>query len=179
MVQFAQMGSLYAERAMGIQNPRVALLNIGGEEGKGSELVQEVYDRLKHAGINFTGNIEGGDVHRNRADVVVTDGFTGNVAVKVTEGVADFIFRELRAALTAKLRYRLAALVLRPGLIGLRDRMDPGTYGGAPLLGVNGFVFIAHGNSNARSIGNALRRARDGAQGGIVESIRSALQHKG
>jgi glycerol-3-phosphate acyltransferase PlsX len=178
LVQFAQMGSVYAERVMGIANPRVALLNIGGEEGKGSELVQEVYDRLKHAGINFTGNIEGGDVHKNVADVVVTDGFTGNVAVKVTEGVADFIFRELRTALTSKLRYRLAAAVLRPGLIGLRDRMDPGTYGGAPLLGVNGFVFIAHGNSNARSMGNALRRAREGAQSGMIDTIRTSLARK-
>ena len=178
LVQFAQMGSVYAERVMGVPNPRVALLNIGSEEGKGSELAQEVFDRLKNAGVNFIGNIEGGEVHKNRADVVVTDGFTGNVAVKVTEGVADFIFRELRAALTSKLQYRLAALVLRPGLIGLRDRMDPGTYGGAPLLGVNGFVLIAHGNSNARSIKNALRRAHDAAQSGMIDSIRSALQRK-
>jgi glycerol-3-phosphate acyltransferase PlsX len=178
LVQFAQMGSVYAERVMSIANPRVGLLNIGSEEGKGSELVQEVFERLKGAGVNFIGNIEGGEVHRNRADVVVTDGFTGNVAVKVTEGVADFIFQELRAALTAKLRYKLAALVLRPGLVGLRDRMDPGTYGGAPLLGVNGFVLIAHGNSNARSIKNALHRAHDAAQSGMIDSIRSALQRK-
>jgi glycerol-3-phosphate acyltransferase PlsX len=178
LVQFAQMGSVYAERVMGIANPRVGLLNIGSEEGKGSEFVQDVFERLKGAGVNFVGNIEGGEVHRNRADVVVTDGFTGNVAVKVTEGVADFIFQELRTALTAKLRYKLAALVLRPGLIALRDRMDPGTYGGAPLLGVNGFVLIAHGNSNARSIKNALRRAQDAAQSGMIDSIRSALQRK-
>jgi glycerol-3-phosphate acyltransferase PlsX len=178
LVQFAQMGSVYAERVMGIANPRIGLLNIGGEEGKGSELVQEVFDRLKHAGVNFIGNIEGGEVHKNRADVVVTDGFTGNVAVKVTEGVADFIFRELRAALTSKLQYKLAAMVLRPGLVGLRDRMDPGTYGGAPLLGVNGFVLIAHGNSNARSIKNALHRAHNAAQSGMIDSIKSALQRK-
>jgi glycerol-3-phosphate acyltransferase PlsX len=178
LVQFAQMGSVYAERVMGIPNPRVGLLNIGSEEGKGSELAQDVFDRLKNAGVNFIGNVEGGEVHKNRADVVVTDGFTGNVAVKVTEGVADFIFRELRAALTSKLQYKLAAMVLRPGLTGLRDRMDPGTYGGAPLLGVNGFVLIAHGNSNARSIKNALVRARDGAQSGMIDSIRTALQRK-
>ena len=126
LAQFAQMGSVYAERVMGIPNPRVALLNIGGEEGKGSELAQEAFDLLKKAGVNFIGNIEGGEVHKNRADVVVTDGFTGNVAMKVTEGVADFIFRELRGALTSKLQYKLAATVLRPGLVGLRDRMDPG-----------------------------------------------------
>jgi glycerol-3-phosphate acyltransferase PlsX len=178
MVQFAQMGSVYAERVMGVRNPRVALLNIGGEETKGSELVQEVFEKLQHAGVNFVGNIEGGEVHRDKADVVVTDGFTGNVAVKVTEGVADFIFRELRSSLTSKLRYKMAALVLRPALLQMRDRMDPGTYGGVPLLGVNGFVMIAHGNSNARAIKNALRFARDGAQSGMLDRIHEALEKK-
>lgn len=178
MVQFAQMGSVYAERVLGITNPRIALLNIGGEETKGSELMQDVHGRLQHAGVNFIGNIEGGEVHHGKADVIVTDGFTGNVAVKVTEGVADFIFRELRSALTAKLRYRLAAMVLRPGLLKLRDRMDPGTYGGVPLLGVNGFVLIAHGNSNARAIRNAVRTASEGAQSGMLDSIRTSLARK-
>jgi len=163
---------------MVIPNPRIALLNIGGEETKGSELMQDVHGRLQHAGVNFIGNIEGGEVHHGKADVIVTDGFTGNVAVKVTEGVADFIFRELRAALTSKLRYKLAAMVLRPGLLKLRDRMDPGTYGGVPLLGVNGFVLIAHGNSNARAIRNAVRTASEGAQSGMLDSIRTALARK-
>jgi glycerol-3-phosphate acyltransferase PlsX len=178
MVQFAQMGSIYAERVMGIHNPRVALLNIGGEESKGSELVQDVHKRLQHAGVNFVGNIEGGEVHRDRADVIVTDGFTGNVAVKVTEGVADFIFRELRRSMTSKLHYKLAALVLRPGLLAMRDRMDPGTYGGVPLLGVNGVVLIAHGVSDARAVKNTLVRAQDTAQSGMLDSIRGALGRK-
>ncbi|HET6615659.1 MAG TPA: phosphate acyltransferase PlsX, partial [Dehalococcoidia bacterium] len=178
MVQFAQMGSVYAERVMGVPNPRIALLNIGSEDTKGSELVQEVHGRLQHAGVNFVGNIEGGDVHHGNADVIVTDGFTGNVAVKVTEGVADFIFRELRSALTSKLRYKLAAMVLRPALLKMRDRMDPGTYGGVPLLGVNGFVLIAHGNSNARAVRNALRTASEGAQSGMLDSIRTTLGRK-
>ena len=178
LVQFAQMGSVYAERVMGVSNPRIALLNIGSEDTKGSELVQEVHSRLQHAGVNFVGNIEGGDVHHGNADVIVTDGFTGNVAVKVTEGVADFIFRELRSALTSKLRYKLAAMVLRPALLKMRDRMDPGTYGGVPLLGVNGFVLIAHGNSNARAVRNALRTASEGAQSGMLDSIRTTLGRK-
>jgi glycerol-3-phosphate acyltransferase PlsX len=178
LVQFAQMGAIYAERVMGVHNPRVGLLNIGGEEGKGNELAQDVYDRLKNAGVNFIGNIEGGEVHKNKADVVVTDGFTGNVAVKVTEGVSDFIFRELRATLTSNLRYKLGAQIVRPGLAAMRDRMDPGTYGGAPLLGVNGFVLISHGNANARSIKNGLRYAHEGAQSGMIDSIRTALQRK-
>jgi glycerol-3-phosphate acyltransferase PlsX len=176
LVQFAQMGSVYAERVMGIHNPRVALLNIGGEETKGSELMQEVHSRLQKAGVNFVGNIEGGDVHLGRADVIVTDGFTGNVAVKVTEGVADFIFRELRSTLTAKLRYKLAAMVLRPALLKMRDRMDPATYGGVPLIGVNGFVMIAHGASDARAIKNALRAASEGASSGMLDTIRTTLQ---
>lgn len=178
MVQFGQMGSVYAEKVMGVSSPRVALLNIGGEETKGSELVQDVHARLQNAGINFVGNIEGGEVHHGKADVIVTDGFTGNVAMKVTEGAADFIFQELRTALTAKLRYKLAALILRPGLRTMRDRMDPGTYGGVPLIGVNGFVLIGHGNSNARAIRNALRTANEGAQSGMIDSIRTALARK-
>jgi glycerol-3-phosphate acyltransferase PlsX len=176
MVQFAQMGSAYAERVMGIAKPRVALLNIGGEEGKGNDLTQEVYDKLKSTpAVHFVGNIEGGQVHEDRADVVVTDGFTGNVAMKVTEGVADFIFRELRASLTSRQHYKLAAMVLRPALLKMRDRVDPGTYGGVPLIGVNGFVLIGHGNSNARAIKNALRTAHEGAQSGMIDAIRSAL----
>lgn len=178
MVQFGQMGSVYAEKVMGIRNPKVALLNIGGEDSKGSELVQEVFGKLQDAGINFVGNIEGSEVHTGKADVVVTDGFTGNVAVKVTEGVADFIFRELRSSITSKLHYKLAALLLRPALLQMRDRMDPGTYGGVPLIGVNGFVFIAHGNSNARAIKNAIHRAAEGAQSGMLDSIRGALGRK-
>jgi glycerol-3-phosphate acyltransferase PlsX len=175
MVQFAQMGAVYAERVLAIPNPRVALLNIGGEETKGSELVQEVYERLSKSGLNFVGNVEGGEVHRGHVDVVVTDGFTGNVAVKVSEGVAEFIFRELRAALTSKLRYRLAAMVLRPELMKMRDRLDPGTYGGAPLLGVNGVVTITHGASDARAIKNALKFANEAVTSGMLDSIRSAL----
>ncbi len=172
LVQFAQMGSAYAQRVMGVDNPRVALLNIGAEETKGSELAQEVYTRLWKSGVNFVGNIEGGDVHLGRADVVVTDGFTGNVAVKVTEGVADFIFRELRASIYAKLRYKLAAAILRPALLGMREKMDPGTYGGVPLLGVNGVVTIAHGNSDPRAIRNALRVASECASRGLLDGIR-------
>src|SRR6185437_9670058 len=132
----------------------------------------------KTAGVNFVGNIEGGEVHHGKADVIVTDGFTGNVAVKVTEGVADFIFRELRASLTSKLRYKLAAMVLRPALLQMRDRMDPGTYGGVPLLGVNGVVTIEHGNSDARAIRNALRFARDGASSGLLDTIRGVSGRK-
>lgn len=179
MVQFAQMGSIYAERMLGIPNPRVALLNIGAEDTKGSELVQEVYGRLRDLpGINFVGNIEGGETHKDRADVIVTDGFTGNVAIKLVEGVADFLFRELRAAMTSKLHYKLAAGILKPGLKPLGERMDPRSYGGVPLLGVNGVVFIAHGNSDAHAIMNCLARAQEAVQASMVDNIRDALGRK-
>ncbi|MEO6196869.1 MAG: phosphate acyltransferase PlsX [Dehalococcoidia bacterium] len=179
LVQFAQMGSIYAERVMGVPRPRVALLNIGGEDSKGSELVQDVHARLRaHTELNFIGNIEGSEVHKDKADVIVTDGFTGNVAMKVTEGVSDFIFRELRSALTSKLQYKLAALILKPGLRSMRDRMDPGTYGGIPLLGVNGIVFIGHGNSDARSVKNCLARAKEAAASGMLDQMRGSLGRK-
>lgn len=179
LVQFAQMGSIYAERMMGVNKPRVALLNIGGEDTKGSELMQDVHNRLRQTpGINFIGNIEGGEVHKDRTDVIVTDGFTGNVAVKLVEGIADFLFKELRGAMTSKLQYKLAALVLKPGLRPLGVRMDPGTYGGVPLLGVNGVVFIAHGNSDAHAIKNCIARAKEASQSGMLDSIRGALGRK-
>jgi glycerol-3-phosphate acyltransferase PlsX len=179
LVQFAQMGSIYAERMMGVQRPRVALLNIGGEDTKGSELMQDVHNRLRgHPEVNFVGNIEANEAHRDRADVIVTDGFTGNVAIKLVEGVADFLFTELRAAMTSKLQYKLAGSVLRSGLRPMRDRMDPRTYGGVPLLGVNGVVFIAHGNSDARAIRNCIARARESVEAGMVDHIRTALGRK-
>jgi glycerol-3-phosphate acyltransferase PlsX len=179
LVQFAQMGALYAERMMGVHNPRVALLNIGGEDSKGSEMAQDVHERLRALpAINFVGNIEANEVHKDRVDVIVTDGFTGNVAVKLVEGVADFLFTELRAAMTSKLHYKLAASVLRSGLRPMGERMDPRTYGGVPLLGVNGVVFIAHGNSDARAIKNCLARAQEAVAAGMVDHIRGALGRK-
>jgi glycerol-3-phosphate acyltransferase PlsX len=165
LVQFALLGRKYAERVMRIANPRVGLPNIGEEPGKGSELARDVHERLAATtGLNFVGNLEGKDLTRGLADVVVTDGFTGNVALKTAEGAADFILREMRSALTSKLRYKLAALVLRPALLQLRARIDYASYGGAPLLGLNGTVLISHGRSDARAIAAAVRVARETAE---------------
>jgi glycerol-3-phosphate acyltransferase PlsX len=175
LLQFAQMGHVYAERVLGIHNPRIGLLNIGEEPTKGSEFAQEVFERLQHSGLNFVGNVEPDRIHRDVADVVVTDGFTGNVAVKTVEGVVDFIFSQLRGALTSRLQYRLAALVLRPALLGLRQRLDYSEFGGVPLLGVNGVVMVAHGNASAHAIGNALRVAQEAASQGMMESLREAF----
>jgi glycerol-3-phosphate acyltransferase PlsX len=170
--QFAEMGQAYARHALGVAAPRVALLSIGEEASKGSTLVQEAHAALAaRPGLNFIGNVEGNHIPRGVADVIVTDGFSGNVAIKVAEGAAEFILDELRTVLTSRLRFRLAAATLRPAFRLLRGRLDYREYGGAPLLGVDGVVIIAHGRSDARAIGNALRVARDAAAGDVVGAI--------
>ncbi len=176
--QFAQMGSVYMEKVYGVARPRVALMNIGEEVTKGNELTQEVFERLQKLDLNFVGNIEPDRIHLGLADVIVTDGFTGNVAVKAAEGVADFIFSQLRSTISARLRYRLAALVLRPALLQMRRRMDYGEYGGAPLLGVNGVVIVTHGRADGQAIKNALRNAGDAAASDMLEAIRGAPSHR-
>jgi glycerol-3-phosphate acyltransferase PlsX len=173
LVQFAQMGAVYMERVAGVQRPRVGLLNIGEEETKGNELTQEVFERLQQLDLNFVGNIEPHHIHRDVADVVVTDGFTGNVAVKVTEGTAEFIFGRLKEGILSKPQYRLGALILKPLLLGMRRRMDYGEYGGALFLGVNGVVIVAHGRAEGPAIKNALRAARESANSGMLEALRA------
>lgn len=173
LVQFAEMGSVYLSKVYGVPSPRVGLLNIGEETTKGNELTQEVYARLQAADLNFVGNVEPTRVHHDVADVIVTDGFTGNVAVKVAEGAADFIFSQLRATIMSRLTYRLGALLLRPAFQAMRRRMDYGEYGGAPLLGVNGVVIITHGRADAQAIKNALRLAKDAASSGMLDALRA------
>ena len=173
LVQFAQMGAVYMEKVFGLRRPRVGLLNIGEEAAKGNELAQEAYIRLQQTDLHFVGNVEPDRIHHGPAEVIVTDGFTGNVAVKVTEGVADFIFSQLKASIASRLRYRLAALVLRPALLQMRRRMDYGEYGGAPLLGVNGVVIIAHGRAEAQAMKNALRLASEAASSGMLDAFRA------
>ena len=174
--QFAYMGAVYMETVFGIERPRVGLLNIGEEETKGNELTQEVYARLKQSRLNFVGNIEPDRVHHGPVDVLVSDGFTGNIAVKVTEGVAEFIFGELKTAISSSLRYKLAALVLRPALMQMRSKMDYGEHGGAPLLGVNGVVIVAHGKADAQAMKNAVRLAQKAANSGMLDALRGALE---
>lgn len=176
LVQFAQMGSVYMEKVYGISRPRVGLLNIGEEDTKGNELTQDVYARLKETNLEFVGNVEPDRVHLGVADVLVTDGFTGNVAVKVTEGIADFIFTQLREAIMSRLQYKLAGAVLRPALMELNRKMDYGEYGGAPLLGVNGVVIVAHGRADAKAIRNGLRVAREAADSGMLEALRGTFR---
>ncbi len=177
--QFAYMGAVYMETVFGIREPRVGLLNIGEEETKGNELSQEVYARLKRSRLNFVGNVEPDRVHFGPVDVLVSDGFTGNVAVKVTEGVADFIFDELRSAISSSLRYKVAALLLKPALLAMRGKMDYGEYGGAPLLGVDGVVIVAHGKADAQAVKNAVALAQRAANSGMLDAMRGALQSPG
>lgn len=172
LVQFARMGSLYLEGVSGVARPTVGLLSNGEEPSKGNQLVRDAFPLLEAApGIDFRGNVEGKDVTRGAVDVVVTDGFTGNVALKMAEGVATLVTEVLRAEVTATIPRRLAALALRPAFRGVRARLDYAETGGAPLLGVNGLVVIAHGRSNATAIANAVRVAKRGAESDVTATI--------
>jgi glycerol-3-phosphate acyltransferase PlsX len=177
LVQFAYMGSTYMERMFGISRPRVGLLNIGEEENKGNDLAQDVYPKLRRSNINFVGNVEGKDIARGMVDVVVTDGFTGNVAVKMSEASVEFVLSQIKGVLSTGLRNRLAALALRDALRGVVRRLDYSEYGGVPLLGVNGIVIAAHGRSDANAFKNALRIAREAVSAGMLEAL-SAVPRK-
>ncbi|NTU89674.1 MAG: phosphate acyltransferase PlsX [Actinobacteria bacterium] len=159
LLQFAQMGSLYAQHILGIAKPRVALLNIGEEETKGSVMAQESYALMKEKLTNFAGNAEGRDILAATYDVFVTDGFTGNVVLKTIEGTSSVLFKTIKGIMVSSLATKLAALVLKPGLKKLMTQIDPDTTGGAPLLGVRGACIIAHGSSNAEAIANGIAAA--------------------
>jgi len=177
--QFALMGSLYMERVFQLKAPRVALLANGEEESKGSQQVVEAHQLLKAnaatLGINFIGNIEGRDIPANGADVVVCDGFVGNVVLKLSEGLADTLLGLIRTQMTSSLPSKLAGAVLRPGLRKVFKRLDYAEYGGVPLLGVNGSAIVSHGRSNAKAIKNALRVARQTEETGIATAIAEGL----
>lgn len=174
LLQFARMGTVYAERVLGVANPRVGLLSNGEEETKGSQLVLEAHQLLKGSELNFMGNVEGKDATKGVADVIVTDGFTGNVVIKVAEGISEMLFDLLRESITSRLRFRLAAALLRPAFSLVRQRLDYSEYGGAPLLGVNGVVIIAHGRSDAKAIKNAVRVAKESVERDVVGALRPA-----
>jgi glycerol-3-phosphate acyltransferase PlsX len=179
LMQFGQMGSAYSEKVIGVHNPRVGLLNVGEEAGKGNELAAEAYERLKECGVNFIGNVEGVHVHKGIADVVVTDGFTGNIALKVGEGIADYILQTVRGVIGSSPLFVGAALLLKPALKRALKRLQYEEYGGANLLGVNGVVVIAHGRSDAIAIKNALKVARQAAMSGLIETMRQSFARAG
>ena len=176
LVQFAQMGSVYAHHGFQIDTPRVGLLSIGEEPGKGDTLRKEAYELLLSAsGINFVGNVEGRDVMSTAVDVVVTDGFTGNVVLKTLEGALKTVMAALLEAFTAEESYKPHADALMPALLPLAEQMSPDTYGGAVLLGVDGVCVIAHGSSGVTAIHNGIRVARDLVEHDIVAEIRAAI----
>ncbi|MEO5902081.1 MAG: phosphate acyltransferase PlsX, partial [Ilumatobacteraceae bacterium] len=179
LAQFAQMGSVYARHRFGIEEPTVGLLSIGEEPGKGDSLRKEAYELLlKTPGIRFVGNVEGRDLMTKVADVIVTDGFTGNVALKTLEGALKSAFTQLFTAFGATPEYKAHADALLPAVLPVLKEMSPDTYGGAALLGVDGVCIISHGSSNSTAMVNAITLARDLVEAGLVEEIRAAIaQH--
>ncbi len=175
LVQFAIMGAIYAEQVFGIASPRVALLSIGEEEEKGSLLVQEAHRQLRNAPVRFIGNVEGKDIPSGSADVIVTDGFVGNVLIKFAEAAGSVVLSTIRSEIRANPISSLLALGLLPAFRRVRKRLDYAEYGGAPLLGVNGVCIVAHGRSNPRAIRNAVRVAGEAVQGSLVDRIRQGL----
>ena len=174
--QFALLGSVYMEKALGRTNPRVALLSNGEEDTKGSLVVQEANRLLRQSGLNFVGNVEGGDLPAGgKADVVVCDGFVGNVAIKLSEGLSESLFSLIREELSRGVVTKLAAAALRPAFRRMKRRLDYEEYGGAPLLGVKGVVIISHGCSRAKAIRNALRVAAQAAEQRLVETVAEGL----
>ncbi|MES0341895.1 MAG: phosphate acyltransferase PlsX, partial [Candidatus Humimicrobiaceae bacterium] len=158
LAQFALMGKVYSESILGVKDPKVGIVNIGEEEKKGNELTVDAHKILKDInGLNFVGNIEGREMFEGIADVVVTDGFTGNVILKVFEGLAKMFFGEIRSALSSSFISKMAALILKKPLKGMKNKFDYETYGGAQLLGLNAPVIISHGSSKARAVRNAIR----------------------
>ncbi len=178
LLQFAHMGSIFAEAILGIENPEVRLLSIGEEPEKGNQLVLEAHALLAASSLNFAGNTESRDLLVRAADVVVADGFTGNVALKALEGTIRTVIEGLREEITKTALGKVGGLLIRPAARRLRHRLDPDTYGGANLLGLRGLVVIAHGNSSQLAIANAIRLAARGVEHDVTGKLAANLPAK-
>jgi len=177
LLQFGIMGSVFAERVRGVKNPRVGLISNGEEAGKGSELVKAAYPLLAGAKLNFIGNVEGKEIFNGSTDVAVTDGFTGNVLLKSTEAVAKLITEKIRETIkNGNLATKFGGMLVRPALGVIRKMLDPSEEGAAPLLGVNGLVFIAHGRSDALAIKSAVRVAKGAVEAKVLDALKSAIE---
>jgi len=176
LLQFAFMGNAYARHILQRQSPRVALLSIGEEASKGNELTKEAFKMLKGSGLNFIGNIEGKDIFQGEADVVVCDGFIGNIVLKTGEGLAEMVIRMLKQEIASLAMGRLGYLFIKSALKGFKKKTDYAEYGGAPLLGINGTCIIAHGRSTAKAIKNAIRVAQELAKMRLHERIEAELK---
>lgn len=176
LVQFAIMGSVYMEKVLGRESPTVGLVNIGTEEGKGNELTKATYALLKkQKNINFFGNVEARDIPAGIVDIIVCDGFTGNVILKLTEGLASSLFGMMKEEFTKGFVPKMGALLLKPSLKGMKDSMDYAEHGGAPLLGINGGIIKAHGSSDARAVKNAIRQGKLFVEREVLDNIKSNI----
>ncbi len=176
LAQFAVMGSIYMKSLFKIEEPTVGLLSIGEEESKGGALVQETLPLIKNMGVNFKGPLEGRDIPEGLTDVVVTDGFTGNITLKLYEGTAKVIFKMLKEQIMRKFTYKIGAMLMRKVFSELKTRTSADVYGGAPLLGVNGVVLVCHGRVTANAIFNAVRVSGELAASGMVEHIKKQME---
>ncbi|PYE52240.1 phosphate acyltransferase PlsX [Paenibacillus barcinonensis] len=178
LAQYALMGSLYRQKVQGIASPRVGLLNVGTEAGKGNELTKHAYPLLEQLPIRFVGNVEARDVLTGACDVLVCDGFAGNILLKSLEGAAGAIFGLLKEKFTSSFKNKLAAAMLMPELRGLKSKLDYTEHGGAPLLGLSGLVVKSHGSADGNAIKNAVRQARIAVQNQLVDSISKEISGK-
>ena len=178
LLQFATMGAVFAEHILGIARPEVRLLSIGEEREKGNQLTLEAHELLAASDLNFAGNAEGRDLLEGAADVLVTDGFTGNVALKTVEGTILTLLESIREEISATARGKLGGLLIRPAARRVRKRFDPDTYGGAYLLGLRGLAVIAHGNSSSTAIANAIRLAARGVEHDVVQALATRLPQR-
>ncbi len=176
-MQFGIMGSIYAQKVRGIADPKVGLVSNGEEEGKGNELVRAATPLFKASSLNYFGNVEGKEVIGGKVDVAVTDGFTGNVMLKTSEAVAKLIVEKIKESIKeGGPSAMLGGLLVKPALGKIRKMLDPSEEGAAPLLGVNGLVFIGHGRSDTLAIKNAIRVARNAVEARVLEAMRSAIE---
>ncbi|NIM16643.1 MAG: phosphate acyltransferase PlsX [Candidatus Aminicenantes bacterium] len=176
LVQFALMGKVFLESVIGIKNPRIALMSIGEEEAKGNELIKTTYNILKSMDINFVGNVEGRDVYIGVADLIVTDGFTGNVTLKVTEGVVDVMLSLLKREIMSSIVARLGFFLIKNSFKRIKKRMDYSEYGGALLLGVNGIVIIGHGGSSEKAIRSAIDLSKRFIKENVLDKISKEIE---
>jgi len=175
LYQYAVMGSIYRERAQGMKSPRIGLLNVGTEDSKGNEVSKAAYELLQQSELNFIGNVESKHMLERPCDVLVCDGFAGNIMLKSYEGAASVIFKELKTSFTQSLLTKIAAAIMLPKLKGLKKTLDPNEFGGALLLGVNGCVMKIHGSSDARAVQAAVKQAKTAIQGKLIESITAEI----
>jgi glycerol-3-phosphate acyltransferase PlsX len=175
LLQFGIMGSAYAERVLGIPNPRVGIVSTGEEEGKGSILVKETFKLLKESDLNFIGNVEGKDIPAGLADVVVTDGFSGNIVIKLSQGVAALLMGVMEEEIKKRPQAMLGALLAKGALRKVKSRLDYSEYAGAPLLGVDGVVIVGHGRSNAKAIKNMVRVGKESVEKGMLKAIKEGI----